>query len=725
MEGEMPAEFFENPFLSLVKLIQGEKKPAEPWKGVSGLAGRPRSDFANRNIALITGSQFSESPERIYVLDFDKKTGGVELFNLLEMEDSQAFSGPFVSTPGGGFHYYFKSSLELPTKVALMPGLDFMGMGRYVAIPPSINAEGKAYVWFNELPEDLKDLPELPDWIAQKVLATGSRRVANPVEPGVWTEKDIPHVRNMLMNSDPAKWNGAYDNWLDIGFAIHHGFSGSEEGLELWEEATRHHCPAPDSADECEHKYLRFDANKVGGKSYKSLPSLVGQCVQGFDAIPNKPIAEVSPGKKKESKYLKKEELIKEVVKAIGGDGKSIRINEISAAIELDGKILSEGNGEELWLTCRDYGKEKDLKQLTQQKDFDSVLKILGERNRFNAIEDYIKSAHELYKSAPRPSHTARTDELFHKLESFWEGSPEELTWFRRCFEFWALGCVAKALGQHQNVVLTIKGGQGGGKTSFAKALAKNMLARGQSCFVGVDLKKYDKDDELRLAQNFIWELGDYRPRGPRELSSFKNLTTLAEVNTRMPYGRMPVCLPIKCSFMITTNDQTFLSDTTGNRRFLVCEFLVGRTEGYDLSEWVLNHFDNKLFWGEMAERLAREGRSCLRMTPEMMEESTKRAEGVRQVTPLEALIEDILSPSEGGFVSRKELRTEIKDAQSSLLGYYWVAEVASAIAKRAGKTISEVEHKRDGERGFKGVVFTKSLNAKDARNNLLQLQNL
>lgn len=140
---------------------------------------------------------------------------------------------------------------------------------------------------------------------------------------------------------------------------------------------------------------------------------------------------------------------------------------------------------------------------------------------------------------------------------------------FARWFELWIIGAVARAYdAKYQNPVLVLLGAQNLGKSYFARWLCPIP----DRFYQGAILPE-DKDNRLLLTNNLVWEVSEL-PATTRksDIDSLKSFLTLERVKLRKAYGYMPLDKPARCSFIATTNDGAFLTDQTGNRRFLVCD---------------------------------------------------------------------------------------------------------------------------------------------------------
>ena len=94
------------------------------------------------------------------------------------------------------------------------------------------------------------------------------------------------------------------------------------------------------------------------------------------------------------------------------------------------------------------------------------------------------------------------------------------------------------------------------------------------------------KDDHLALAENCLVEIEEIDLQNPRDISELKALATSEKVKERRPYARFREEKHRLASFCGSGNQQRFLSDDTGNRRWLC--FMVDHID--DPRTWNLDY---------------------------------------------------------------------------------------------------------------------------------------
>jgi len=100
------------------------------------------------------------------VIDCDSEAATSALFDA-----GEALGGipPTLTTmTGRGFHFWFRTPVQMRNRVALMPGVDVRTRGGFVVVPPSIHRNGTHYQ-FVDLSAPIADAPE---WILHLVTGT-------------------------------------------------------------------------------------------------------------------------------------------------------------------------------------------------------------------------------------------------------------------------------------------------------------------------------------------------------------------------------------------------------------------------------------------------------------------------------------------------------------------------------------------------------------------------
>ena len=136
----------------------------------------------------------------------------------------------------------------------------------------------------------------------------------------------------------------------------------------------------------------------------------------------------------------------------------------------------------------------------------------------------------------------------------------------------WMVSMIAAALNETvvNQVILTLIGRQGSYKTSFMQHILPPVLSEYYT--TKSNSSRMTKDDLFTMTENLVINLEEIDTIPPSELNQLKAMVTQRYVDERRAYGRNKVHLPHVASFVATGNNLQFLTDDTGNRRWLPFE---------------------------------------------------------------------------------------------------------------------------------------------------------
>lgn len=117
------------------------------------------------NVGIATGSV-----SNLFVIDVDKRHGGLDALAKLERQYGRLPTTPVVRTPGGGFHYWFRwpeTDKDIRQSTGRVgPGIDVRANRSCVTAPPSQRHDG-AYQW---VANGATELVYPPAWLVEKAL---------------------------------------------------------------------------------------------------------------------------------------------------------------------------------------------------------------------------------------------------------------------------------------------------------------------------------------------------------------------------------------------------------------------------------------------------------------------------------------------------------------------------------------------------------------------------
>lgn len=184
-----------------------------------------------------------------------------------------------------------------------------------------------------------------------------------------------------------------------------------------------------------------------------------------------------------------------------------------------------------------------------------------------------------------------------------WDGVSRLKVWYatikaknqalkERMMRKWAISCVA-ALFKHGGVsahgVLTLLGDQGIGKTSWFLGLVPRGTGFAKD---GMILRPDNPDSVRQVTSCWLVELGELDATFRKsDIAALKAFITQDSDTYRLPYARKNTVNPRRTVFFASVNDERFLSDNTGNRRYWTIE-CDGINYQHDI--------DMQQFWAEI-----------------------------------------------------------------------------------------------------------------------------
>jgi len=189
-----------------------------------------------------------------------------------------------------------------------------------------------------------------------------------------------------------------------------------------------------------------------------------------------------------------------------------------------------------------------------------AFLVVIADENPFNPAEDWIRSKPwDGIDRLPDFYETLQVDEGYDK-------SFRDLLMRK-----WLLSATAAALlksGFKTRGVLTLQGAQGIGKTSWLKSLVPDPALADSLVKLDHHLDGGSKDSILTAIRHWLVEIGELGSTFRRDVERLKGILTNDIDKVRQPYAKQDSTYPRRTVFIATVNDDTFLVDGTGNRRW-------------------------------------------------------------------------------------------------------------------------------------------------------------
>ena len=152
------------------------------------------------------------------------------------------------------------------------------------------------------------------------------------------------------------------------------------------------------------------------------------------------------------------------------------------------------------------------------------------------------------------------------------KGGVEKQMLFYEYLKRWLVAMVASWLdeGEVNQAVLVLIGEQGIYKTTWFSHLLPPEL---RDYFrIKVNSSRVSKDDLITLSQYGLVCYEELDVMKPSDVNTMKSVVTMPSIDERKPYGHYTEHMPHVASFCGTGNNVQFLTDQTGNRRWLPFE---------------------------------------------------------------------------------------------------------------------------------------------------------
>lgn len=421
-------------------------------------------------------------------------------------------------------------------------------------LPPSIHPDtGKPYEWDLGLCGDIEALPELPaDLLAIWVGLLAEPEVERPVVAPVGAE--LARVREQLGEHDP---DCDRDTWVKLMAAVHHETQGSEEGFALaleWSARGKKFV----GEEDVRTRWRSFHVDHPNPVTIASLRVSKPASVEDFEVVAasaGAPVIE-APGfeRQKDGRIVANTRNVMAALRAAEWSGVTVAFDEFRDEI-----VLRQGAA---WRPLLD----EDVTRITEAL----------ERRGFKPV-----SREVMRQCLSLAGHERAFDSAIEWLRGLpaWDGTP-------RIERFMVDYCGAEDTDYHQAVGLylwtalagrvlvpgikadmapILVGVQGAGKTRCVEALAPS-----SECYVEVDFASIGHADmSRRLRGRLVGEIGELRGLHTKDLESIKSFMSRREEDFIEKYKVFATKFPRRLVFVGTTNQQEFLADETGNRRWL------------------------------------------------------------------------------------------------------------------------------------------------------------
>lgn len=523
-----------------------------------------------------------------------------------------------VSPSGTGIKLFAKTNLDgSRTKKEL--GVELYKDGRYFTVT------GHQLNGHESLVDEVQDL----GWFVERVWGeqlgaddltgdAGEMALAN-YKP-VLEDWDLDRVvTEVLPHLDP---DGGYEEWLKIGAALHHQGGGDPDWLEAWDSWSSASGKWVEGV--CESKWSSFSEQRNVGRGAVTLASLLKATRDKREAAARSQRDQVMVDLLDQIDNATDPRDLQEKIAAKAAhnaDLSDVERSQLASAIQLRAKSLGvklEIGTVRGWLRPRVRASFPHLNDdghpLCTLENFKVLIDRLGVTIRYNVISKsvdvlvpdsgfsrdnkdnsalaYIFSECEKARMSTKfiaqflpmiadmnqynPVSTwiesvewdgvSRLDKFYSTVDTGGQMDEDLKKMLMRKWLIQAVGAAFSPDGIAAQGILTFTGPQNIGKTTWFKKLAPEAL---DVVLTGHTLDVRSKDSCLIVLKYWIVELGEIDATFKKsDVSALKSFTTQSIDNIRRPYAMTESTYGRRTVFGATVNDEWFLADPTGNRRF-------------------------------------------------------------------------------------------------------------------------------------------------------------
>ena len=485
-------------------------------------------DHPYANIGVATGKVSGG----IFVIDLDvdedKGMNGYDTLRDWERDNGELPETINSITGRGGYHYFFHADRTIKSRTGILDGIDIRGDGGYVVVPPSLHRNGNRYEW-EQSPEDFA-IAEANETV-YKLISIGRADGENTFSIGAVVGEGI---RN--------------DTMFKLACSLQAKGLSDETIIEAVKKENQLKCIPPLDDEELKRTIESALSKEKGRLSVVSYTPKAPQY-----------ITLNMTGEGDKAKVVQSIENACTVLREDENLHNKIRLNCLSYNVFVCGKLpWGEGIEYREWTDTDDSNLLCYIERQYGLKNKDNTLKaldIVSSENAFNPITQHLDGL-------PKWDGQAHIENLLPDYLGV-----EKTRYSGEVMKLFMIGAISRACepGCKFDYMIVLVGEQGIGKSTFLRRLAMS------DAWYDDNFNTVEGDKAVeRLRGMWFVELAELlAAKRQKEVESIKAFLTSTIDTYRPPYGRRTVQRPRRCVFAGTTNNEHFLTDVTGNRRYL------------------------------------------------------------------------------------------------------------------------------------------------------------
>ena len=564
--------------------------------------------FPDASIGIATGS-ISNLIVIDEDVDEDKGIDGIHEMMLWERDNGDLPETISVITGRGGSHRYYKyNGDDLKNRTSIIEGVDVRGEGGYVIAPPSIHPNGTLYEWENDpVDTEMADVNET----VKKFLAIGS---------------DIKEVKETFKLPNVIE-SGQRNSTLHKLACSMQAQGISDDAIMAAvkaENLTRCNDPLDDKEVETiVNSALKYKKGELKVIELPDDPQRPPKIVMKLDS-------EGEPTDKPAQTIANCEEVIRYDDKLYG----RIRYDELENAPLVYGNLPWKNHkGWRDWTNSDDnylWSYMENTYGLNNQNKITTALDNVARRRPINRVKDMLMAAHDQWDG----------NKHIENLLPRYVGA-EKTEYNTAALKIFMLGAIKRTYqpGCKFDYMLILVGKQGSYKSSFLRFLSVN------DKWFSDNFNTLDGDKAFeKLRGMWIVEMSELQAtKRAKDVESIKAFITSRTDTYRTPYDRRTERHDRMCVLAGTSNPVDFLTDRTGNRRFLPITCSIYEPEN-PFDDVIATKTEFLQAWGEVMDEYLRAGGNVKLVLPKHLEQQAMDAQtGYTEEDPDVGIIQEWL----------------------------------------------------------------------------------
>ena len=551
-------------------------------------------------------------------LDEDKGLNGYEEVSAWERINGKLPDTALCITGRGGYHLYYRYDKDdIKNRAGLLDGVDVRGEGGYVIAPPSMHPNGTEYQW-----------EDSPDEIA---LAS----VDGMVRKFLFGDNEKPRSAAEFKLPDRIQSGERNETLFKLACSMQSQGLPDAAIVAALEQTNQTACDEPLDTEELEtivSSALRYNKGELRtisqGMPEWREPNLT-MMLDKDGNVTDRPAQTI---------HNAEEAIMYD--RALFG---RIRYNEIAYSPYVYGNLpWKEYRGWREWTNADDSNLrayiEKSYGIKSSEKIMDALTNVCSKQT-VNPIKAMLETCHDNWDG----------NKHIENLLPMMLGA-EKSEYTTEVMRLVMLGAVARIYkpGCKFDYMMVLVSDQGIGKSTFLRLLCLN------DAWFNDNFSTLDGDKAVeKLRGMWIVELAELQAtKKSKDVETIKAFITSRVDTYRAPYGRRTEQRPRMCILCGTSNPTDFLTDRTGNRRFLPITCGTHPATFDMFADEVATKAEFSQAWGEIMDEYMRKGGKVSLVLPKRLQAVANDMQSrYQEEDPRVGIIQEWLDKTENGRV--------------------------------------------------------------------------